>query len=140
MATSPSARQSPTLLQDHRSLIDAIARKRLARGGLRSDPTPASIGPPCDGSWTTDRVLPTKPLRFGVPAHLPPRPVQSSSSFARNSGELSPFKRAKHLAYDPNYVHEEETIRNDVPARYAAAGEWGANYIYASGEDERFEE
>jgi hypothetical protein len=35
---------------------------------------------------------------------------------------------------------DEETIRNDIPARYLSANEWGGNAIYGADEEKRCEE
>ena len=40
----------------------------------------------------------------------------------------------------PNYVPEEETIRNDLTERYVQTGEFGSNYIQGAAEGEICEE
>ena len=40
----------------------------------------------------------------------------------------------------PNYVPEEETIRNDLTERYIESGEFGSNYILGAEESEICEE
>lgn len=39
-----------------------------------------------------------------------------------------------------NFSWDEETIRNDLPERYSAAGEWGGNFIHGAEEEKRCEE
>lgn len=51
------------------------------------------------------------------------------------SAEAGPSKRNI-----PNYVPEEETIRNDLTERYIQSGEFGSNYILGAGEGEICEE
>jgi len=40
----------------------------------------------------------------------------------------------------PNYIPEEETIRNDLTERYIQTGEFGSNYIQGAAEGEICEE
>lgn len=51
------------------------------------------------------------------------------------NAEAGPSKRNV-----PNYVSEEETIRNDLTERYIQSGEFGSNYIQGAEDDEICEE
>ncbi|KAG9014912.1 hypothetical protein FRB90_005123 [Tulasnella sp. 427] len=53
--------------------------------------------------------------------------------------ELPPAKQAKMARY-PNYVPEEETIRNDYSQRYVDSGEWPQNWVQGAEPERRFEE
>ncbi|KAG8999215.1 hypothetical protein FRB90_012133, partial [Tulasnella sp. 427] len=56
---------------------------------------------------------------YQLPQH-PTRPIPRP--------ELPPAKQAKMARY-PNYVPEEETIRNDYSQRYVDSGEWPQNWV-----------
>lgn len=53
--------------------------------------------------------------------------------------DLAPAKRARAQRY-PNYVPEEETIRNDYSQRYIDGGEWPQNWVLGAEPERRFEE
>ncbi|KAF8438546.1 MT-A70-domain-containing protein [Boletus edulis BED1] len=69
---------------------------------------------------------PSSPL-LALRPKPPPRP------------DLPPPKRAR-LARYPNYVPEEETIRNDYSQRYVDSGEWPQNWVVGAELERRFEE
>ncbi|KAG9004047.1 hypothetical protein FRB90_011080, partial [Tulasnella sp. 427] len=52
--------------------------------------------------------------------------------------ELPKAKQAKMARY-PNYVPEEETIRNDYSQRYFDSGEWPQNWVQGAEPERRFE-
>jgi len=62
------------------------------------------------------------------------QPVIRGHSQAPNA-EAGPSKRNI-----PNYIPEEETIRNDLTERYIQTGEFGSNYIQGAEEKEICEE
>ena len=62
------------------------------------------------------------------------QPVIRGHTQAPNA-EAGPSKRNI-----PNYVPEEETIRNDLTERYIQTGEFGSNYIQGAEEKEICEE
>ncbi|KAI0060117.1 MT-A70-domain-containing protein [Artomyces pyxidatus] len=53
--------------------------------------------------------------------------------------DLPPAKKARAARY-PNYVPEEETIRNDYSQRYVDGGEWPQNWVLGAEPERRFEE
>lgn len=54
--------------------------------------------------------------------------------------KIPPSKRAKVEAFYPCYRWDEETVRNDLPARYGVTGEWGGNFVAGAEEEKRFDE
>ncbi|KAG8909667.1 hypothetical protein FRC01_006807, partial [Tulasnella sp. 417] len=87
-------------------------------------------------------LLPSPPLS---PPTSPPtqkrsvfqQPQQPARPIPRP--DLPPAKQAKMARY-PNYVPEEETIRNDYSQRYVDAGEWPQNWVQGAEPERRFEE
>ena len=53
---------------------------------------------------------------------------------------IPPAKRAKVEVLYPCYRWDEETVRNDLPARYGQTGEWGGSFIAGADEARRFDE
>ncbi|KAG9029556.1 hypothetical protein FS837_003533, partial [Tulasnella sp. UAMH 9824] len=86
-------------------------------------------------------LLPSPPLS---PPTSPPtqkrsvfqQPQQPARSVPRP--DLPPSKQAKMARY-PNYVPEEETIRNDYSQRYVDTGEWPQNWVQGAEPERRFE-
>jgi hypothetical protein len=70
---------------------------------------------------------------------FPPPSLSSAASPRSRYSEPLDDKAAKKARYT-TYVPEEETLRNNLPARYAATGDWGANFIAGATEEDRFVE
>ncbi|KAF9554800.1 MT-A70-domain-containing protein, partial [Agrocybe pediades] len=64
------------------------------------------------------------------PTEPPPRVIRP---------DLPPAKRARVERY-PNYIPDEETIRNDYSQRYVDSGEWPQNWVLGAEPERRFEE
>lgn len=69
----------------------------------------------------------------------PPSPPLAPRPKPPPRPDLPPAKRAR-LARYPNYVPEEETIRNDYSQRYVDSGEWPQNWVVGAELERRFEE
>ncbi|CED85413.1 Predicted N6-adenine methylase involved in transcription regulation [Phaffia rhodozyma] len=105
----------------HQTLLKRVAKHRARRADLlipSSRSLPKPISPPASTPSSKDQVDEISLVSLHVPQ----------------------AKRAKYEAYYPTYSWEEETIRNDLPARYALSGEWGGNFIYGADEAERCDE
>lgn len=62
------------------------------------------------------------------------------SNNEQNENQLSSKKRHKRLAYGPNYIPEEETIRNDYSLNYVLTGSRPQNHIQNTALETRFAE
>ncbi|KAA1123617.1 hypothetical protein PGTUg99_020923 [Puccinia graminis f. sp. tritici] len=69
-----------------------------------------------------------------------PSPRPKSAISAREIQQLSSKKRHKRLAYGPNYIPEEETIRNDYSLNYVLTGSRPQNHIQNTALETRFAE
>ena len=114
--------------------VDLVAHVRDAQRNNRRQ-IRALLSPPQD--------LLTLPL---IPSPSPspsPSPLSSPLLAPRPKPpqrlDLPPAKRAR-LARYPNYVPEEETIRNDYSQRYVDSGEWPQNWVVGAELERRFEE
>lgn len=84
--------------------------------------------------------LPLIPSPSPSPSPSPPSsPLLAPRPKPPQRPDLPPAKRAR-LARYPNYVPEEETIRNDYSQRYVDSGEWPQNWVVGAELERRFEE
>jgi len=83
-----------------------------------------------DAASNNDDAYPSSDEDDYDPTEPPPRVIRS---------DLPPAKRARVQRY-PNYVPEEETIRNDYSQRYVDGGEWPQNWVLGAEPERRFEE
>jgi len=123
------------LLDDHQKLTNDVRELQKRHRRILADlpsPPQALLALP---------LLPSPPL--SPPTSPPPRhvgktqPQPSATTLVRQ--DLPPEKRAKAARY-PNYVPEEETIRNDYSQRYVDSGEWPQNWVLGAEPERRFEE
>lgn len=89
-------------------------------------------------------VPPAELLRLSpIPSPSPSPPSSRASSPPLENRpdrtDLPPNKRAR-LARYPNYVPEEETIRNDYSQQYVDGGDWPQNWVLGAEPEKRFEE
>lgn len=74
------------------------------------------------------------------PSPSPPSsPLLAPRSKPLQRPDLPSAKRARVVRY-PNYVPEEETIRNDYSQRYVDSGEWPQDWVVGAELERRFEE
>lgn len=121
-SSSSSTSSTADVLAKHQALLARVAfgRKRRSPVVLPSDrsiPVPAGS----DGSSARRRPAAASPELVDL-THVPEP------------------KRAKAEALFPCYRFDEETVRNDLPARYAITGDWGGNFIAGAEEHRRFDE
>ncbi|KAL7411730.1 MT-A70-domain-containing protein [Mrakia frigida] len=121
---SPSS-PTATLLQTHRDILRKIHANRIER---------SSIVAPSEHKLPD---LPPSPSPSPPPSSPEAHPQEQSTL---DISHIPEAKRRKYEAYYPTYCWDEETIRNDLPERYSAAGEWGGNFIHGAEEEKRCEE
>ena len=131
LSTNDVCSDAEALLAAH---TDLVARVRNAQGNnrrlLRTLPSPPH-----------DLLrLPLIPTPSPSPSPSPPSsPLLAPRPKPPQRPDLPPSKRAR-LARYPNYVPEEETIRNDYSQRYVDSGEWPQNWVLGAELERRFEE
>ena len=120
-----------SLLAAHLELVARVRdAQRNNRRQLRALPSP-----PLDLL-----KLPLVPSPSPTPSPSPPSsPLLAPRPKPPQRPDLPPAKRAR-LARYPNYVPEEETIRNDYSQRYVDSGEWPQNWVVGAELERRFEE
>jgi hypothetical protein len=123
---SSSRSSSHNSLAHHRALLARVASRRQRRSTVvptsdRPVPTPSA-----DGSG----------LGVGGEGPDPSPPVADEVDLTA----VPPTKRAKVETLYPCYRWDEETVRNDLPARYGLTGEWGGSFIAGADEARRFDE
>ncbi|KAF8591771.1 MT-A70-domain-containing protein [Ramaria rubella] len=129
------------LLSSHAALTSRVrASQRSHRDVLRTLPSPPYA------------ILQLPLIPTPSPSPSPPPSSPSPTIGARKQEQewererdpktrtdLPPEKRVR-LARYPNYVPEEETLRNDYSQRYVDGGEWPQNWVLGAELEKRFEE
>lgn len=113
------------LLNQHTTLLSQVAARRQARSDLLLSSDGSVPEPRAQASGSSARVA---------------RPKQEEEHDVIDLSNIPPSKRAKVEAFYPCYRWDEETVRNDLPARYGVTGEWGGNFVAGAEEEKRFDE
>lgn len=131
LCTADVCSAAESLLATHLELVARVRdAQRNNRRQLRALPSPPQ-----------DLLkLPLVPSPSPSPSPSPPSsPLLAPRPKPPQRSDLPPAKRAR-LARYPNYVPEEETIRNDYSQRYVDSGEWPQNWVVGAELERRFEE
>ncbi|KXN92700.1 Methyltransferase-like protein 14 [Leucoagaricus sp. SymC.cos] len=129
-STTEILSQANELLTSHTVLIDRIrVSQQKFRRQLETLPSPPE----------ELLKLPSAPSPPLTPHDNSPSPISFSKVDEPDRSDLPPAKLAR-LARYPNYVPEEETIRNDYSQRYVDGGEWPQNWVIGAEPEHRFEE
>lgn len=131
LCTADVCSAAESLLATHLELVARVRdAQRNNRRQLRALPSPPQ-----------DLLkLPLVPSPSPSPSPSPPSsPLLAPRPKPPQRPDLPPAKRAR-LARYPNYVPEEETIRNDYSQRYVDSGEWPQNWVVGAELERRFEE
>jgi mRNA (2'-O-methyladenosine-N6-)-methyltransferase len=129
-STTELLSQANELLASHAVLIDKVrASQQKFRRELQTLPSPPE----------ELLNLPTVPSPPSTPEDDSPLPSPSTKAEEPDNFDLPSAKKAR-LARYPNYVPEEETIRNDYSQRYVDGGEWPQNWVIGAEPEHRFEE
>lgn len=113
------------LLNQHTTLLSQVAARRQARSDLLFPSDGAVPEPRAQASGSSSRVA---------------QPQREKEYDVIDLSKIPPSKRAKVEAFYPCYRWDEETVRNDLPARYGVTGEWGGNFVAGAEEEKRFDE
>ncbi|KAF7966980.1 hypothetical protein HWV62_36316, partial [Athelia sp. TMB] len=124
---------SNDLLASHAALLARVREsQRTNRAALRTVPSPPQelldLSPFPSPQHSPEPSPPSSPQLLGQQIHSIP-----------SRGEIPVAKRTRAVRY-PNYVPEEETIRNDYSQRYVDGGEWPQNWVLGAEPEHRFEE
>jgi hypothetical protein len=119
------------LLAAHDALSSRVrASQRRHRRQIASLPSPPE-------TLLSLPLIPSPSVSPSSSRSTSPEPSEPAPSQVRT--DLPPVKRLRAQRY-PNYVPEEETLRNDYNQHYVDSGEWPQDWVLGADSEKRFEE